>query len=89
MDNNIESQTNFIFYQSYTGNINVQVILDSKSETIRASQKTIAEIFNVDRTAVTQHLSNIFETNELDKKSVSAKIAHTAPDGLCKIFINR
>ena len=60
MDNNIESQTNFIFYQSYTGNINVQVILDSKSETIRALQKTIAEIFNVDRVVITRHTYLIY-----------------------------
>lgn len=43
-----------------TGNINVQVILDGKSETIRALQKTIAEIFNVDRVVITRHTYLIY-----------------------------
>lgn len=60
MDNNIESQANFIFYQSDTGNINVQVILDSKSETIWASQKAISKIFNIYRTVVTRYLEYVF-----------------------------
>ena len=35
----------------------------------------------MDRTVITKHLKNIFESNELAADSVSAKIAHTANDG--------
>jgi len=45
------------------------------------TQQKIAELFVVDRTVVTKHLKNIFETKELSPNSVSAKIAHTAADG--------
>ncbi len=57
----------------------VQVVY--KDETIWATQKAMAELFDVDRTAVTKHLRNIFESFELQQDSVCAKIAHTAADG--------
>ncbi len=43
--------------------------------------KKMAELFGVDRTVITKHLKNIFESQELEEDSVSAKIAHTAEDG--------
>ena len=48
-----------------------------KDESIWATQKAIATLFDVDRTVVTKHLKNIFDTCELDKEVVCAKIAHT------------
>ena len=52
-----------------------------KDETVWATQKAMAQLFDVDRTVVTKHLKNIFETAELQQNSVCAKIAHTADDG--------
>lgn len=52
-----------------------------KDETIWLSQKGLAELFGVDRSVITKHLKNIFETAELEEVSVCAKIAHTADDG--------
>ena len=46
-----------------------------KDESIWATQKAIATLFDVDRTVVTKHLKNIFDTCELDKEVVCAKIA--------------
>ena len=43
--------------------------------------KVIATLFDVDRTVVTKHLKNIFDTCELDKEVVCAKIAHTTEHG--------
>jgi hypothetical protein len=45
------------------------------------TQKAMAELFDVERSVITKHLNNIFKTEELDKDSVCAKIAHTAEDG--------
>ena len=44
-------------------------------------QKRIAELFGVDRSVVTRHLQNIFQTEELKEDSVCANFAHTAEDG--------
>lgn len=52
-----------------------------KDETLWASQKAIAALFDVDRSVVTKHLNNIFESGELDQNQVCAKFAHTAEDG--------
>jgi hypothetical protein len=41
----------------------------------------MASLFEVDRSVVTKHLKNIFESSELDENSVCTKIAHTADDG--------
>ena len=52
-----------------------------KDETIWATQKAMAELFGVDRTVITRHLKNIFDSSELQQNSVCAKFAHTAGDG--------
>ena len=52
-----------------------------KNETIWTTQKAMAELFDVDRTVITKHLKNIFESSELQINSVCAKFAHTADDG--------
>lgn len=68
-----------LLYTTPNGKVNVEIYL--QNETIWLTQQKIADLFWVDRTVVTKHLKNIFETNELNPNSVSAKIAHTAADG--------
>lgn len=41
----------------------------------------IASLFERDKSAISRHLKNIFSSDELDRKSVVAKIATTGPDG--------
>ena len=45
------------------------------------TQKAIGELFDIDRSVVTKHLKNIFESKELDENAVCAKCAQTADDG--------
>ncbi len=45
------------------------------------TQKSIGELFEVDRSVVTKHLKNVFKENELDENSVCANFAQTADDG--------
>ena len=45
------------------------------------TQKAMAVLFEVDRTVITKHLKNIFQSDELQVDTVCAKIAHTAEDG--------
>lgn len=45
------------------------------------SQMAISKLFEVDRSVVTKHLKNIFETGELSENSVCAIFAQTADDG--------
>jgi len=82
MNNNLtikDELTDFLLYKTPNSDIKVETYLHN--ETLWLPQKRIAELFGVDRTVVTKHLKNIFESKELEENSVSAKIAHTALDG--------
>lgn len=59
--------------------IDAQVLL--KDDTIWATQKTIAEIFGVNVSAISKHLKNIFDEGELDEKVVISKMETTTPHG--------
>ena len=82
MNNNLtikDELTDFLLYTTPNKDIKVETYLHN--ETLWLPQKRIAELFGVDRTVITKHLKNIFESGELEENSVSAKIAHTAEDG--------
>ncbi|MBU2051636.1 virulence RhuM family protein [Patescibacteria group bacterium] len=68
-----------ILYRSPTGEVKVEVRF--KDETVWLTQYLLAKLFGVDRSVITKHLNNIFESGELEQKAVSAKFAHTAADG--------
>lgn len=68
-----------IQFLMYEEDANIEVIV--KDETIWATQKTIADLFDVDRSSISRHLKNIFETGELEEKVVSAEIAQTTQHG--------
>lgn len=70
---------NEIQFLMYDADEKIEVLV--QDETIWATQKIIAELFDVDRTSISRHLKNIFETGELDEQVVSAEIAHTTHHG--------
>lgn len=71
--------SHFLFYASHDGTIKVQVIIGD--ETVWASQKGMAEIFNIESNTVNYHLKEIFSSGELIEDSVTRKIRVTAADG--------
>lgn len=78
-DKMIATNNDIVFYKKDNGDTNIELLLNGKS--LCVSQKTMAEIFDIDRTVITKHLKNIFNDGELDKNRVCAKFAHTASDG--------
>lgn len=73
------STAEFLIFQAQDKVDSVQVMY--KDESIWASQKAIAALFDVERSVITKHLKNIFGTGELIQDAVCAKFAHTAEDG--------
>jgi hypothetical protein len=61
------NQTNFLLYTGNDGKVNVEVFL--KDETVWLTQKAMAELFGVNIPAISKHLSNIFESGELQKEA--------------------
>ena len=52
-----------------------------KDKTVWCTQKAMGMLFDCDRSVVTKHLRNIFDSEELNESEVCAKFAHTASDG--------
>ena len=75
----MEGEIQFALYNMHNETGKVQVVV--KDETIWCTQKAMAQLFDVDRTVITKHLKNIFDTSELVETSVCAIFAHTAEDG--------
>jgi len=71
--------TEFLLYKSPNGKVKVEIFLHN--ETVWLTQARIATLFNVDRSVITKHLRNIFDSGELKESSVCANFAHTAADG--------
>ncbi len=72
------STAEFLVFTSQSGENTIEVRV--QDETVWLTQKAISELFCVDRTVITKHLKNIFESNELQESSVCANFAHTAAD---------
>jgi prophage maintenance system killer protein len=69
-----QSQTKVILYKN-----RLEVKLEADTVWLTAHQ--MAELFGVDRTGIVRHIHNIYQTNELRKKSTCAKNAQVASDG--------
>lgn len=68
-----------LLYATPEGKSTIEVFFEN--ETFWLSQKKLAELFNVDVRTISEHLQNIFITNELDETSVIRKFRITAADG--------
>lgn len=75
----ITKQLEMVLYKSENNDVTVNVII--KDETIWITQKAMAELFGIDKSGISRHLSNIFKSGELDEEVVIAKIATPTPHG--------
>jgi hypothetical protein len=73
------SFTEFLLYTTPNGEVKVEIFL--RDEDIWLTQPRIAELFDVERSVITKHLQNIYETNELRKEATCAKIAQVQTEG--------
>lgn len=71
--------SNLLLYSTAEQNVKVSVYF--QNGTFWLTQKNIAELFGVNVPAISKHLKNIFETNELEEKSVISILETTAADG--------
>jgi hypothetical protein len=78
MSNELE-KSEFLLYSSDNGDIKIDVFL--RDENIWLTQKKMSELFDVNVPAISKHLNNIFESNELEENSVISILETTASDG--------
>ena len=74
-----EETKQFLFYASENGTVRVQVLLGE--DTVWASQKGMAEIFDVNVRTISEHLKNIFNSKELDISTTIRKIRMVVDSG--------
>lgn len=67
---NNKNELEFLIYGS---DERVEVLI--QEETIWATQKSIAELFGVDKSSISRHLKNIYESGELKEDTTVAKFA--------------
>lgn len=73
------STVDFLVFTKDSGEDSIEVRVQDGD--VWLTQKAISQLFDVERSVITKHLKNIFDSGELDEKSVCAKFAQTADDG--------
>ncbi|HQS23751.1 MULTISPECIES: virulence RhuM family protein [Sediminibacterium] len=71
--------SDIIFYNTPTGDVKIEVIFND--ETFWLTQKRMAELFGVEVPAINKHLSNIYETGELDEKATISILETVQQEG--------
>ena len=74
-----DQSSEFLLYTAPNGAIKVEVLLGN--ETIWLTQKRMAELFGVGVSAVSKHLENIYETNELQRESTVSVLETVQQEG--------
>ncbi|MBX3163599.1 MAG: virulence RhuM family protein [Bacteroidetes bacterium] len=74
-----EGFNEILLYTTPNGKVKVEMYL--QNETIWLTQQKIADLFGVQRPAVTKHLKNIFDSGELKEEVVSSILEHTTQHG--------
>ncbi len=75
----VSAAAEYLTFVAGSGEGSVEVRYEN--ENIWLTQKTMAELYGIDRSVVTKHLKKLFLDNKLDEDSVCAIFAHTAKDG--------
>ena len=68
-----------IIYQTDDGQTQIDVRLEN--DTVWLTQKQIAELFGTKRPAITKHLKNIYDSEELDENSTCSILEHMGNEG--------
>ena len=74
-----EGFNEILLYTTPNGKVKVEIYL--QNETIWLTQQRMADLFGVQRPAITKHLKNIFESGELAEEVVSSILEQTTLHG--------
>ena len=80
MQETMSNEIQFLLYSLPDDEGKVQVVI--KDETIWCTQKAMAQLFGVDKSGISRHISNIFKEGELQQNTTVAKIATVVNRGI-------
>ena len=68
-----------MLYKTDNAEVKVEILL--QNENLWLTQAKMADLFDVQKAAISKHLKNIFAEGELDEKVVVSKMETTTPHG--------
>ncbi|MCC5941149.1 MAG: virulence RhuM family protein [Balneolaceae bacterium] len=74
-----KQHSGFLLYHAPDGDIRIEVALED--ETVWLTQKAMGELFGVVKSTISEHLSNIYETGELEKGATVRKFRTVQQEG--------
>lgn len=75
----MEEKNNIVIYQLAAGKTRIDVKIED--DTVWLSQQQMAELFSTSRTNIIEHINNIYEEEELDKKSTCQNFRQVRKEG--------
>lgn len=88
----MDNKNKLILYTDKRGNVELRA--DVEKETIWATLDQVADLFNVQKAAISKHFKNIFESGELSRKTTVSKMEtvrkkpHNSVSGPPRLFVN-
>lgn len=79
MSQELNTSNNFLLYRNEDGDVKVDVLL--KDETIWLTINQMADLFGIDKSGISRHIKNVFDTGELQQEATVAKIATVQTEG--------
>lgn len=79
MSDLIPSNNNFILYTAPSGSVKIEDYI--QDETIWLTQQKMADVFGVAKSTISEHLSNIYESGELEKQATVRKFRTVQIEG--------
>jgi hypothetical protein len=73
------TESKFLLYKTDNHDVSINVLVSD--ETIWATQKNIADLFGVSVSAINKHLTNIYESGELDRNRTISKMEIVQTEG--------
>ncbi len=79
MSDLIPNNNNFILYTAPNGNVKIEAYI--QDETIWLTQQKMADVFGVAKSTISEHLSNIYDSGELEKLATVRKFRTVQIEG--------
>lgn len=76
----MSNEIQFLLYTMPDADGKVQVVI--QEETLWCTQKAMAQLFGIDKSGISRHISNIYKTGELQQNTTVAKIATVVNRGI-------
>lgn len=79
MSNLIPKESEFILYTTPQGDVRLDVLV--LDESIWLTQKSMADLFGIVKSTISEHLTNVYDSGELEKKATVRKIRTVQNEG--------